>query len=265
MEPGKILHELRAGELARTGELPHTPYYGWVDSTPLWLILLGETYDWTGDLDLVDRLWPNALAALEWIDRYGDRDGDGFVEYERRSERGLLNQGWKDSGDAIRDRTGAAARAPIALAEVQGYVFDAKRRMASLARVRGEPELAARLETEAEALPPASRRPSGSRTSATTRWRSTATSASSMRSLATPDIACGRASSRRNERATSSTGCSAVDVLRLGDSDVRLGAAGLQPDRLSHRDGLAARQLADRRRGSSATGSTTPRIDWPAR
>jgi len=151
-EPGKILHELRTGELARAGELPHTPYYGSVDSTPLWLILLGATFDWTGDRELVDRLWPNALAALEWIDRYGDHDGDGFVEYERRSERGLLNQGWKDSSDAIRDRTGRAAEAPIALAEVQGYVFDAKRRMASLARVRGETELAARLDAEAEAL-----------------------------------------------------------------------------------------------------------------
>jgi glycogen debranching enzyme len=151
-EPGKILHELRTGELARAGELPHTPYYGSVDSTPLWLILLGATFDWTGDRELVDRLWPNALAALEWIDKYGDHDGDGFVEYERRSERGLLNQGWKDSSDAIRDRAGAEAHAPIALAEVQGYVFDAKRRMAQLARVRGEAELAARLDTEAEAL-----------------------------------------------------------------------------------------------------------------
>ncbi len=151
-EPGKILHELRTGELARAGELPHTPYYGSVDSTPLWLILLGATFDWTGDRALVDRLWPNALAALEWIDKHGDHDGDGFVEYARRSERGLLNQGWKDSSDAIRDRTGAAAQAPIALAEVQGYVFDAKRRMAALARVRGEAELAARLDAEAVAL-----------------------------------------------------------------------------------------------------------------
>jgi glycogen debranching enzyme len=92
------------------------------------------------------------MAALDWIDRYGDLDGDGFVEYERRSPRGLLNQGWKDSSDAIRDRTGAAAHAPIALAEVQGYVFDAKRRLAQLARVRGETELAARLDSEAEAL-----------------------------------------------------------------------------------------------------------------
>jgi glycogen debranching enzyme len=151
-EPGKILHELRTGEMAGAGELPHTPYFGSVDSTPLWLILLGETFDWTGDRALLDRLWPNALAALEWIDTYGDRDGDGFVEYERRSERGLLNQGWKDSSDAIRDRQGVEAVPPIALAEVQGYVFDAKRRLATLARVRGDEALATRLEADAETL-----------------------------------------------------------------------------------------------------------------
>jgi glycogen debranching enzyme len=151
-EPGKILHELRTGEMARAGELPHTPYYGSVDATPLWLILLGATFDWTGDRALLDRLWPNALAALEWIDRFGDRDGDGFVEYERRSDRGLVNQGWKDSSDAIRDRSGRQAVAPIALAEVQGYVFDAKRRLAVLARVRGDEALAARLESDAEVL-----------------------------------------------------------------------------------------------------------------
>jgi glycogen debranching enzyme len=151
-EPGKILHELRSGEMAGTGELPHTPYYGSVDATPLWLILLGATYDWTGDRALVDRLWPNAVAALRWIDEYGDLDGDGFVEYARRSERGLLNQGWKDSSDAIRDRDGRERRGPIALAEVQGYVFDAKRRMAALARVRADDELAVRLEREATTL-----------------------------------------------------------------------------------------------------------------
>ncbi|MGZ9276508.1 MAG: amylo-alpha-1,6-glucosidase [Candidatus Limnocylindrales bacterium] len=151
-EPGKILHELRSGEMARDGELPHTPYYGSVDSTPLWLILLGATFDWTGDRALVDRLWPNALAALDWIDRYGDRDGDGFVEYERRSERGLLNQGWKDSSDACRDRAGNQAAPPIALAEVQGYVYDAKRRMARLARMRGDEGMGDRLDAEATTL-----------------------------------------------------------------------------------------------------------------
>jgi glycogen debranching enzyme len=152
MEPGKILHELRTGEMARTGETPHRPYYGTVDATPLWLILLGATFDWTGDRSLVDRLWPNALRALDWIDRYGDRDGDGFVEYERRTPRGLLNQGWKDSSDGIRDREGRLAETPIALAEVQGYVYDAKRRMAGLARIRGERKLATRLDAEAETL-----------------------------------------------------------------------------------------------------------------
>jgi glycogen debranching enzyme len=151
-EPGKILHELRSGELARAGELPHTPYYGSVDSTPLWLVLLGATFDWTGDLALLDRLWPHAMAALEWIDRHGDLDGDGFIEYARRSERGLVNQGWKDSSDAIRDRSGREAASPIALAEVQGYVFDAKRRLAGLARIRGDQPLAVRLDAEAAAL-----------------------------------------------------------------------------------------------------------------
>jgi glycogen debranching enzyme len=151
-EPGKILHELRTGEMAGAGELPHTPYYGSVDSTPLWLILLGATFDWTGDRGLVDRLWPNALAALDWIERYGDKDDDGLIEYQRRSQRGLMNQGWKDSGDAIRDRHGRECGPPIALAEVQGYVFDAKRRMARLARMRGDEVLGERLDREAVEL-----------------------------------------------------------------------------------------------------------------
>jgi glycogen debranching enzyme len=150
--PGKMLHELRTGEMARTGELPFGRYYGSVDATPLWLILLGETFAWTGDMALVDRLWPHALAALEWIDRYGDLDGDGFVEYQRRAPLGLLNQGWKDSRDSVRDRAGHPVEAPIALAEVQGYVHEAKLRMADLARRRGEDELAARLEREAAVL-----------------------------------------------------------------------------------------------------------------
>ncbi|HUQ77690.1 MAG TPA: glycogen debranching N-terminal domain-containing protein [Patescibacteria group bacterium] len=151
-EPGKILHELRIGEMAGAGELPHTPYYGSVDSTPLWLIVFGATFDWTGNRAFLDQLWPNAIAALEWIDRWGDKDGDGFVEYERRSSRGLLNQGWKDSGDAIRDRHGRGPTMPVALAEVQGYVYDAKRRMAGLASVRGDTALCERLLAEAETL-----------------------------------------------------------------------------------------------------------------
>lgn len=151
-EPGKILHEMRTGEMARAGETPHDAYYGSVDSTPLWLILLGETHAWTGDDGLLDRLWPNALAALAWIDVSGDLDGDGFVEYRHRSRLGLLNQGWKDSGDAIRHVDGRPAEGPIALAEVQGYVYAARRSMARLARHRGEAELAMRLDAAADEL-----------------------------------------------------------------------------------------------------------------
>jgi glycogen debranching enzyme len=151
-QPGKILHELRTGELARTGEIPHSPYYGTVDATPLWLVLLDEYERWTGDAELVDRLWPNALAALGWIDEYGDLDGDGFVEYERLSRRGLANQGWKDSADSIRMRDGTLADGPIALVEVQGYVYAARTGMARLARLRGDEELARRQELAAEAM-----------------------------------------------------------------------------------------------------------------
>jgi glycogen debranching enzyme len=150
-QPGRILHELRTGEMARTGELPYTPYYGSVDATPLWLILLAEVYDWTGRRDLVDRLWPNALAALSWIDDYGTGPS-GFVTYSRLSPQGLVNQGWKDSGDSVQDRDGRLIEAPIALAEVQGYVFEAKLRMARLARMRGELDLANRLEDDATRL-----------------------------------------------------------------------------------------------------------------
>ncbi len=151
-EPGKILHELRAGEMARTGEVPHSPYYGSVDSTPLWLILLGETYRWTGDRALVEHLWPNALACLRWIDEFGDADGDGFVEYERRSPKGLLNQGWKDSGDANRYRDGSLADPPLALVEVQAYVYAARRQVARLARMLGDDGLSRAQEKAAQDL-----------------------------------------------------------------------------------------------------------------
>jgi glycogen debranching enzyme len=141
-QPGKILHELRTGEMARNHEIPHTPYYGTVDATPLWLMLLDEYERWTADDELVDKLWPNALAALNWIERYGDIDGDGFVEYSRRSELGIANQGWKDSRDSIRFRDGSLAQGAIALVEVQGYVYAARRAIARLARLRGDNELA---------------------------------------------------------------------------------------------------------------------------
>ena len=151
-EPGKILHEYREGEMTRSGEMPFGPYYGTIDATPLFLILLSETWNWTADEELVEELLPAAYKALDWIDKYGDIDGDGFVEYLRRSRKGLVNQGWKDSWDANMHRDGKVARPPIALVEVQGYVYDAKYRMASVLRSFGDAERADRLKREASDL-----------------------------------------------------------------------------------------------------------------
>jgi glycogen debranching enzyme len=151
-EPGKILHEMRMGEMARLGEVPFGRYYGTVDATPLFVMLVGEYFARTGDLAALRALWPNVTAALNWVDTYGDPDRDGFVEYYRRSVSGLDNQGWKDSADAIFHADGSLAEGPIALCEVQGYVFAAKRHAAALARALGEMVTAARLDSEAETL-----------------------------------------------------------------------------------------------------------------
>jgi glycogen debranching enzyme len=151
-EPGKILHELRYGEMANLREVPFGRYYGSIDATPLFVLLLGEYFRRTGDLSTVRSLWPNAEAALAWIDRYGDRDGDGFVEYYRQTREGLANQGWKDSYDAIFHHDGRTAEGPIALCEVQGYVYGAKRHAAALARALGHADRAEALAAQAEAL-----------------------------------------------------------------------------------------------------------------
>jgi glycogen debranching enzyme len=151
-EPGKILHEIRQGELARAGIIPHTPYYGSVDSTPLFLIVLAQYFRWTGDIDFARSLLPNVDAALRWIDEYGDVDGDGFVEYRSRSARGIRNQGWKDSHDAIVHVDGGLAEPPIALSEVQGYVYLAKSRIADVYLALGDEVRASRLLAEAEQL-----------------------------------------------------------------------------------------------------------------
>lgn len=131
-EPGKILHEMRFGELAHFKLIPHTPYYGTADATPLYLITLHEAWRWTGDLDLVRRLLPVAEGCLRWIDEYGDRDGDGFQEYQTRSSLGYENVGWKDSGDSVPYPDGTLVKGPKALCELQGYVYDAWLRMAEL-------------------------------------------------------------------------------------------------------------------------------------
>jgi glycogen debranching enzyme len=153
-EPGKILHELRFGELTATGVRPHSPYYGTADATPLFVVLLDEYHRWTGDDALVRALEPNARAALAWIEEAGDADGDGYVEYERRNlTTGLINQCWKDSWDSIQFADGTLATGPIATCEIQGYAYDARRRGARLAReVWGDPAFAERLEHLAAGL-----------------------------------------------------------------------------------------------------------------
>ena len=149
-EPGKILHEIRMGEMARCNEIPHTPYYGTVDATPLWLMLYAEYYAWTYDSQTLDRLWPNALAAMEWIDRKCAETG--YLSYYQKSKRGLANQGWKDSGDCIVNREGVIAEGAIALCEVQAYVYAAKVRLTEIARIKKRIDLVDRWEEEAKDL-----------------------------------------------------------------------------------------------------------------
>jgi len=151
-QPGKILHEARQGEMAALGEVPFARYYGSVDATPLFVMLAGAYHQRTGDLALISDLWPSIERALEWIDRYGDLDGDGFIEYSRRSPHGLVNQGWKDSGDAVFHRDGQLATGPVALCEVQGYVYAARRAAVELAGLLGFPQRAAKLDLQAEAI-----------------------------------------------------------------------------------------------------------------
>ena len=151
-EPGKIIHETRKGEMAALGEVPFGRYYGSVDATPLFVVLAGAYFERTGDLEMIRSIWPNIRKALEWIDIYGDEDGDGFVEYVRHSSKGLVAQGWKDSWDSVFHADGSLAEGPVALCEVQGYVYDARLRAAPLADLMGEVELAGELRAQAEAL-----------------------------------------------------------------------------------------------------------------
>jgi glycogen debranching enzyme len=151
--PGKILHELRHGDEVVFHDMPHSPYYGTVDATPLYLILLHEYWRWTGDVHTIKALHTAAQRALNWIDTYGDLDHDGYVEYQTKSSKGLYNQGWKDSDDSVLFADGRQPEQPIALVEVQGYVYDARLRLAELAAAIWEDEgLARRLRAQAAAL-----------------------------------------------------------------------------------------------------------------
>jgi glycogen debranching enzyme len=151
-QPGKMPHELRSGELAHFNTIPHTPYYGTADATLLYLIALHETWKWSGQHTLIERHRDTAERCLVWIDQHGDLDGDGFQEYLKRSPKGLDNQGWKDSGDAVVYPDGGQVAPPIALCELQGYVYDAKCRMAEVFDALGEPERAAALRDQAADL-----------------------------------------------------------------------------------------------------------------
>ena len=151
-QPGKVVHEMRADEMALLGEIPFRRYYGSVDATPLFVILAGAYYKRTGDRAFAESIWPNVERALEWVDHYGDSDGDGFVEYARKAKQGLVHQGWKDSHDAIFHSDGTFATAPIALCEVQAYVYAAKLAAAELAAVMGNQTRARDLRKQAQNL-----------------------------------------------------------------------------------------------------------------
>lgn len=151
-EPGKIVHEMRLGEMAALGEVPFGRYYGSIDATPLFVLLAGAYYRRTADLAFIDGLWPHVVAALDWMVRDGDADADGFLEYARHSADGLVQQGWRDSNDSVFHDDGALAEAPIALCEVQGYAYAAWQSAADLAAARGDGATAARWAAHADHL-----------------------------------------------------------------------------------------------------------------
>jgi glycogen debranching enzyme len=151
-EPGKIVHEMRDGEMAALREVPFGRYYGSIDSTPLYLMLAAGYYERTGDLGLIRQIWPNLRRAVDWMDQYGDSDADGFIEYGKRSSNGLVQQGWKDSNDSVFHQDGSAADGPIALCEVQGYAYAARRGMAKLAGILGHEDLGKTWDSQADTL-----------------------------------------------------------------------------------------------------------------
>ena len=241
-QPGKILHETRNGEMARLREVPFGLYYGTVDATPLYVMLAGMYFDRTGDIETIAAIWPNIKAALQWIDTFGDADGDGFVEYARQNASGLVNQGWKDSFDAIFHADGALAEGPIALCEVQGYVFAAKTHAAKLAHRVGEYDLETGLRGEAQGLQ--------QKFEAAFWCEDLGTFALALdgdKSMPGPDIECGPCAIRRDRRAGTG-GTRRRDIAWpgfvqwMGDQNGRERRGAIQSDFLSQRLGLAARQ-----------------------
>ena len=243
MEPGKIPHEIRHGELAQLRILPFQPYYGTHDATSLFVIVISYLYQWLGDVAVLERYLPNAEAALRWIDQSGDRDGDGFQEYKTRSTHGYYNQGWKDAGDAIPHADGSLAPLPLALCELQGYVYDAKQRMADIYEILGRTRKSARLRAEARELYDrfnddvlvggrGDLLPRSRRRQATDRERR---------------VQCRALPGERHRAAgAGEPGRRAPDgarhVVGLGDPDAVIGPRRVQPVQLSDGLGLAARQ-----------------------
>ena len=251
-EPGKIMHELRVGELAGVGIVPHTPYYGTVDATPLFLMCAADYYAWTGDLETLRALRPALDAALVWIDEFGDRDGDGFIEYERRSPGGLRNQGWKDSHDSVVHADGSLAEGPIALVEAQGYVYRAKLAIADVYAALGAQDVAVRLRGEAEHLREAFNdafwNPAEGTFALALDGRKH--QVASVTSNPGHCLYCGIVAPDK-AAAVAERLMAGGHVLRLGGTDAVEWLSGVQPDELSQRLGVAARQR-DHRGGPEA-------------
>ena len=254
-EPGKVIHELRTGELAALDATPLTRYYGTVDATPLFLCLLAEHASGAAGSTLFHELREAVEATLGWIDRYGDHDGDGLLDYRASSPDGLRNQGWRDSEDGVLDEHGKPLEPPIALIEPQAYAARAKRDIARLFAHAGEQDRAGR----SPPRPPRSSArssASGSRTGASTRSPSTATGARAPRSPPTRATRCGRRPSAPSAPGRAQRADGRRPVLGLGDPDARPPRDRLQPRRLPPRHGLAARQRAVRRRDCATTATT---------
>ena len=197
-EPGKIPHELLVGEWAHFGIVPHRPYYGTADATPLYLLLLAENFRWSGDADALGDFRGAAERALEWVDRHGDRDGDGFQEYAPRSPRGYRNQSWRDAHDGVLDDGGAFPELPIATSEMQAYVYGAKTRIAPLFELGATTRRRLGCAARRQSCGGASSIPSGSTMWASWRSCSMATKSRSARWCRTRDTACGWGSSTRS-------------------------------------------------------------------